>query len=566
MTRANGWAGGTGSRAGFNEQLQHLWRTRPVRRPRQGPVAGVAVGFGRRYGVDPVLIRIGFVVSTIFGGAGIVLYLAAWLLLPATGDQVSPAQGLLGKGYSAQSPVRTIVLLVVFVIALLTMGPVGVGLGGSGLISFALMVAAWWLLYLRQPQPPADEVDSLGVNTIAATGYPGTAFPGGSPWAAGPYGPYTTLPDHYEPESPAGAADNRVTPAADGTGGRAAPMTGATAGQVTPLTEATAGLGTPLTEATAGLGTPLTEATARLGTPSADATADRHPPMADAASATAAGMADPADTDFVPGAADRVVDAPADDPVRPEGGGFARSTVTEEFPAGRGSTAGPDRFGPRPPGWDPLGVSPLAWNLPDPTPPQPVATAPRPPRSRLTPIVIGNAVLAAAIAGGIAAAGVDWMTPARIGAVALAVVGLGLIIGAFLRRGYGLIVLIPPLVGFVALASIIGPVEFDRGAVGEHAWTPTSAAELDQPFRINAGNGTLDLRSLALTGDQTATARVRMGNLRVLVPESMRLDTTCTVKLADPTDCPQGPTGPATGPVLHLDIDVRAGNVEVKRG
>jgi phage shock protein PspC (stress-responsive transcriptional regulator) len=97
MTRASGWAGGTG-RSGFNDQLQYLWRTRPVRLPRQGPIGGVAAGFGHRYGVDPVLIRVAFVVSTIFGGAGIVLYLAAWLLLPAAGDQVSPAQGQLGKG------------------------------------------------------------------------------------------------------------------------------------------------------------------------------------------------------------------------------------------------------------------------------------------------------------------------------------------------------------------------------------------------------------------------------------------------------------------------------------
>ncbi|MCX4097199.1 PspC domain-containing protein [Nocardia sp. alder85J] len=523
MTRASGWAGGTGSRAGFNEQLQHLWRTRPVRRPRQGPVAGVAVGFGRRYDVDPVLIRIAFVVATIFGGAGIVLYLAAWLLLPAAGDQVSPAQGLLGKGYTGQSPMRTVVLLIALVIALATMGPVGVGLGGSGLISFALMVAGWWLLYLRQPQPPADEVDPLTMNPIAATGYPGTVFPGGSPWAAHPYGPYTTLPDHYEPD-PAAATVPDPRDAGVSASGTTASAPGTTTATATGAAAASGG-----------------------GSP------------ADAAVTT---------DEFVPGATDPVVDAPeSDDPAGPA----PSTTSTASRFRGRGdarrdTTADSTRFGARPPGWDPLGVSPLAWDLPDPAPPRPVAVLPRPPRSRLTPIVIGHAVLAAAIAGGIAALGVDWMTPARIGAVALAVVGLGLIVGAFLRRGYGLMVLLAPLAGFVILAAAIGPVEFDRGAVGEHAWAPATAAELDQPFRVSAGTGTLDLRSLALTDDRTATAKVRMGNLRVLVPESMRLDTTCTVRLADAADCPQGLTGPAIGPVLHLDIDVRAGHVEVKRG
>src|SRR5947208_3652252 len=130
MTRASGWAGGTGP-TGFNEQLQHLWRTRPMRQPRQGPFAGVAVGFGQRYGVDPVLIRVAFVVSTLFGGAGIVLYLAAWLFLPAAEDQVSPAEGLLNKGHSSQSSTKTIVLIVALAIAVTTIGPVGIGLGGS---------------------------------------------------------------------------------------------------------------------------------------------------------------------------------------------------------------------------------------------------------------------------------------------------------------------------------------------------------------------------------------------------------------------------------------------------
>ncbi|GGO84343.1 hypothetical protein GCM10011584_01660 [Nocardioides phosphati] len=45
-------------------------------------VAGVAGGLARHLDVDPILIRVGFVVLTIFGGTGLFLYGALWILLP----------------------------------------------------------------------------------------------------------------------------------------------------------------------------------------------------------------------------------------------------------------------------------------------------------------------------------------------------------------------------------------------------------------------------------------------------------------------------------------------------
>lgn len=45
-------------------------------------LGGVAGGLGRWLGVDPVLVRIGFVTLTFAGGVGLVLYGALWALLP----------------------------------------------------------------------------------------------------------------------------------------------------------------------------------------------------------------------------------------------------------------------------------------------------------------------------------------------------------------------------------------------------------------------------------------------------------------------------------------------------
>ncbi|WP_062994173.1 PspC domain-containing protein [Nocardia mikamii] len=606
MTTASGGTGGT-SRTGFSEQLQHLWRTRPTRLPGQSPVAGVASGFGRRYGVDPVLIRVAFVVSTIFGGAGIVLYLAAWLLLPPAGDAVSPAEGLISRGHSSQSSTKTIVLIVALAIAVTTMGPVGVGLGGSGVISFALMVAGWWLLYMRQPEPPFDGSYPLPAEGgIAATGYPGASFPGGSPWSGSQYGPFTKLPDRYEPE-PNGVAGSQVpamaTPPANDNASTATEPIGAAATAPLRIDPAAVGPDThpddaradspdtatsadEATESIAAEGVPTEEArdrparstsaadsgtsesvAAESGSPSGETTTGEMP--ADDRPTVAMTRPLAVESEAAAASDERTAEDESDPGDSSGPGGSARPTPTPPpgpRPIGTRPIPDPAHIGPTPAGWDPLGVAPMAWDLPTPTQERPVAVVPaQRPRSRLTPVVIGLAVLAAAAAGAVAAAGADWMTPARIGAVALAVVGLGLLVGAFLRRGYGLMVVLAPLAGFVILASMVGPVEFDRGAMGDHVWTPATAADLASEYKITMGSGTLDLRQLPLTENRTVHVNVQMGDFRVLVPESMRLHATCNASMGD-VSCPQGPTGPADGPILTLDIDVHAGNAEVKRG
>ncbi len=46
-------------------------------------VAGVASGVGAYFEIDPIWVRWGFVVLTLFGGIGVLLYIAGWVLMPA---------------------------------------------------------------------------------------------------------------------------------------------------------------------------------------------------------------------------------------------------------------------------------------------------------------------------------------------------------------------------------------------------------------------------------------------------------------------------------------------------
>lgn len=68
-----------------------------LRRPRQGRVVlGVAAGLARYLGVDPVVTRVGFVLLTLFGGSGLLLYLVGALVMPeeAPGEPVGRATGV----------------------------------------------------------------------------------------------------------------------------------------------------------------------------------------------------------------------------------------------------------------------------------------------------------------------------------------------------------------------------------------------------------------------------------------------------------------------------------------
>ena len=56
---------------------------RVVRRSRSERVlAGVCGGVGRYLGVDPVLLRIAFIILTLANGLGVIAYVVAWVAIP----------------------------------------------------------------------------------------------------------------------------------------------------------------------------------------------------------------------------------------------------------------------------------------------------------------------------------------------------------------------------------------------------------------------------------------------------------------------------------------------------
>jgi len=77
--------------------------TKVLVRSQQGRMlAGVCAGVADYFDTDVTLVRvIVAVVSVITGGAGVLAYLAAWLIIPAEGEKTSVAQNIVGKKQNA---------------------------------------------------------------------------------------------------------------------------------------------------------------------------------------------------------------------------------------------------------------------------------------------------------------------------------------------------------------------------------------------------------------------------------------------------------------------------------
>lgn len=72
---------------------------RLVRRTDDKVVAGVASGLAAYLGVDPVLVRVGFVLAATIGGFGILAYIVMWVLTPEGDTGQAPVQGRRDAGF-----------------------------------------------------------------------------------------------------------------------------------------------------------------------------------------------------------------------------------------------------------------------------------------------------------------------------------------------------------------------------------------------------------------------------------------------------------------------------------
>lgn len=113
-----------------------------LRRTMDRVVAGVCGGFARHLGVDPVIVRVAFVLLTVFGGSGVLLYLICIFIIP----EESPTDPV-GRAENRSSATVTrgllgLLLIMFGFVMLLTRSFPAVGdyMGPALLISFGVLV------------------------------------------------------------------------------------------------------------------------------------------------------------------------------------------------------------------------------------------------------------------------------------------------------------------------------------------------------------------------------------------------------------------------------------------
>jgi phage shock protein PspC (stress-responsive transcriptional regulator) len=159
---------------------------------------------------------------------------------------------------------------------------------------------------------------------------------------------------------------------------------------------------------------------------------------------------------------------------------------------------------------------------PPPYLPPPVAYVPPPPRPPKERSVLGRVTFfSALIVVGLmiawnAASDHDIKTVAVL-ASALAIVGAGLVVGAFRGRARGLIVL-GILLSFATSITAVADSHL-VGGMGERHWTPQTVAQAEhREYRLGIGEGDLDLSQLPPGSDADIDTHVGFGHLLVTVP------------------------------------------------
>jgi len=144
----------------MSEHTTHIPEVRKLQRSRSDRmIAGVSGGLARYFDIHPAVFRVGFVVLTLLGGAGLLIYAAAALVIPDEGKDDSVATAALRNRRDRPWPLIGLGLLAV---------------AGAILLSRATLWPdgdAWWLFLIaggvilwltRNPSaPPTAEPSEL---------------------------------------------------------------------------------------------------------------------------------------------------------------------------------------------------------------------------------------------------------------------------------------------------------------------------------------------------------------------------------------------------------------------
>ena len=527
---------------------------RGLRRSDEGRMlAGVCAGLGRYTGIDPVLLRVGFAVLVLGSGIGIMLYIAAFLLMRETDG---------GPGHLAQWSRRdfdseTVLTLLTGAFAL---GLV-INISSDGIGTGTVVVGTVFAIALLAAH-------SRGVDLLAVAKslpdrlrrrrapHPADQWPG--PFA---HGPGTAAWYPVGERDPAARA--AAPPAPDLAAYTARPGGETVAERYAPAPEAGPW---PATE----------QRFPAPGPENGPGTAVPPDPTSETASETASEAASEGVAGATPDSPPRPTPPPGEvppDPYRTPSPSFDSSG--EPF-----SPYGP--YQPLDPRRRQQSYSPYTPYTPY-APAGYGATVTAPPRPRRPRSLVGGVtIFLAMIVGGIivaiqSASGQVNMTVA--GGAALVVIGAGLLVATWFGRGAGLVATGTVLSIALVAGSLLGGLPKE---IGDYTWKPTTLSEVTRSYSVGVGKGTLDLSELVLPpGSRTVVnASISVGEMRVILPATARIEVNGYtrfgdvkidhsveggadirhVKILEPEVAPKGDVA-----TIVLNVTAGVGDVEVRR-
>ena len=218
-------------------------------------------------------------------------------------------------------------------------------------------------------------------------------------------------------------------------------------------------------------------------------------------------------------------------------------------------------------------------------PPVPAWTAPPPmhrvPRrpSRLGRVTISLAAVVSGILVWASLEGADALTPGRIMAIALMIIGAGLVVGTWFGRARWLVavgLLLSIAVGGAFAADAAGATL--RGGVGERTWV-VGAGRTAQSFHLGVGEARLDLSQLPSDGPHVVVhSTVSLGHLIVIVPDDVPIRLHAKLRNGDITEFGDSLVsgsgtiertrtyGPGGDPRVEIEATMGTGQIEVRHG
>ena len=127
---------------------EHITHTPSIKRLERSSsdrmIAGVSGGLGRYFDLNPGVFRLGFVVLTVLGGAGILVYLAAVLVMPTEGEEQSIAAKALAERRDRPVPLIGLGLAAVAMAVLLSRGDLWPAAGTGWVLILILGLIVVW--------------------------------------------------------------------------------------------------------------------------------------------------------------------------------------------------------------------------------------------------------------------------------------------------------------------------------------------------------------------------------------------------------------------------------------